>query len=282
MTEEQKRPALKEIPVRDMKGNHDSERQIISLMNSLKDNFDAKLVALRKDIEQKSQEHVANEIKKVQDAMEKLRTESADARKGLAEQVAALVEKIDKFNAVTPDENAKFKAEVQATLDQVQTLTSKFDLTIFVKEIRESFAAKLQQAEQKAKELSEQAEKAQMEMDQLKKVLGEKDLQAQQEIAQLKRSLSMKDVEPHRFPPTTSSPASRPTPATAPLPRIPPTSPPTPVPSYLQRGSPFEERDSSYGNQTDQGQKSVQYCKNCGKTRSRSSARFCIYCGSEF
>jgi len=264
MTEEQKRPALKEIPVRDMKSNHDSERQIISLMNSLKDNFDAKLVALRKDIEQKSQEYVANEIIKVQDAMENLRTESADARKALADQVATLAEKIDKFNAVTPDENAKFKAEVQATLDQVQTLTSKFDLTIFVNDIRESFAAKLQQAEQKAKELSEQAEKVQMEMDQLKKALAEKDLQAKQEIEQLKRS------------------ASRPTPATAPLPRIPPTSPPTSAPSYLQRGPPFEEGDSSYGNQTDLGKKSVQFCKNCGKTRSRSSARFCIYCGSEF
>ncbi|OLS15662.1 MAG: hypothetical protein RBG13Loki_0697 [Promethearchaeota archaeon CR_4] len=273
MTEEEKQPALKEIPVRDMKPHFDSERQIISLMNSLKDNFDAKLIALRKDIELKSREQVANEIIKIQDAIEKLRTESVDARKVLTDQVATIVQKVENFKAVTPEENAQFKEEVQASLDQLNALTSKFDLTVFVNDIRESFSTKLQQAEQKAKELSTEAERARVEMEQLKKALIEKDIQAKQEIEQLKASLAAK---------AESGSTTRPLPTGAPLSRIPPTSSPISTPAYLQRGSSLEEGNPSYSPQSNQNQKSVQYCKNCGKTRARSTARYCIYCGSEF
>ncbi len=272
MAEDEKRPALKEIPVRETKSNFDSERQIISLMNSLKDNFDAKLVALRKDLEQKTHEQVTNEIIKIQDAMEKLKEKNDETRKALSEQVTSLAQKLDQFTAASPDENAKFKEEVQATLDKVQSLTSKFDLTLFVNEIRQSFSSKLEQAEKRAKELSEQAEKRQQEVDQLKKALAEKDVQAKQEVEQLKRNLATRDMDAHR--PPQAAPV-----AAAPLSRIPPTSSPT----YLQRNPPpFNQPEPSYESQGDQGPKTIQYCKNCGKARNRSSARFCIYCGSEF
>jgi uncharacterized phage infection (PIP) family protein YhgE len=220
MAEEEKRPALKEIPVREIKGNFDSERQIISLMNSLKDNFDAKLVALRKDLEQKTHEQVTNEIIKIQDAMEKLQEKNDETRKALSDQVTALAEKLDQFTTASPDENAKFKEEVQATLDKVQSLTSKFDLTLFVNEIRESFSSKLEQAEKRAKELGEQADKNQQEVDQLKKALAEKDLHAKQEVEQLKRNLAAKDTDSRH--PSPATPV-----APAPLSRIPPASSPT-------------------------------------------------------
>ncbi len=276
MAEDEKRPALKEIPVREIKSNFDSERQIISLMNSLKDNFDAKLVALRKDLEQKTHEQVANEIIKIQDAMEKLRSTNDEAQKAISDQVTALAEKLNQFTAASPDENAKFKQEVQVTLEKVQALTSKFDLTLFVNEIRGSFSSKLEQAEFKAKELAEQVEKSQQESDQLKKALAEKELKAKQEIEQLKRDLAAKDSEPRRMQqstPVAAAPLSR----ISPIPSQPSTAP------YLQRNpSPLNGPGNSSEDQTDQGKKPVQYCKNCGKARNRTAARFCIYCGSEF
>ncbi len=278
MAEEEKRPALKEIPVREMKSSYDSERQIISLMNSLKDNFDAKLTALRKDLEQKTREQVTNEIIKIKDEIEKLKvdnkevldklqTDNDEARKAITDQITELSEKLDSLASAPPDENEKFKEEVQATLDKVQALTSKFDLTLFVNEIRESFASKLEQAEKKAKDLADRLEKGQFEVDKLKKDMADKEQQAKQEIEQLKRELATQDTD--------SRPAPASSPAPTPMSRIPPAS----SPSYLQRKpSPISERET----QGEDGKKTVQYCKNCGKTRNRSSARFCIYCGSEF
>ncbi len=267
MAEEEKRPALKEIPVRELKSSYDSERQIISLMNSLKDNFDAKLTALRKDLEQKTREQVANEIVKIQDAMEQLQNKNEESQKAMSDQLASLAEKLDQLATTPPDENEKFKEEVQATLDKVQELTSKFDLTVFVNDIRQTFASKLEQAEKKAKELAERVEKEQQEADQLRKTMADKEQQAKQEIEHLKEELAIKDTESRRVPQSA--------PAPIPLSRIPPTSSQPSTPSYIQRSpSPLSDGEA--------GKKAIIYCKNCGKERNRSSARFCIYCGSEF
>ena len=243
MAEEEKKPVLKEIPLHEIKSNFNYDRQIISLLNTLKDNFEAKLVTFRKELEQQTREQVSNEIIKIKDAIEQLRLQNEEVQKALSNQIITLEEKLNHITIATPENNAKLKEEVQVALAKLQALTSKFDLTLFINDIRELFEEKVILAEKRANDLAEQVKKYQEEAEHLKKALAEKDLLSTQE-----RELPKKEVS---FP-------------------------------YPIKTPPYNDGGMLNENQGDQTPKLVQFCKNCGKARNRTSARFCIYCGSEF
>ncbi len=236
---------------------------------SLKSDIEAKendhaerFASLKSDIDAKESEHAAVDIARIQEEVEAGRTNGELARAALSARIEGLAVKVDAIAAAPAEEAARIKQSVEASLKQVQALVSSFDLPAFVNEIRQLYAEKLSQAEEKLKALAAQLAKVEQENEQLKKALGEKELQ-------LKKS-----------PPPSTAPAPRPdtsqaTPERAPRVRSPraPVQDLQPDPAVIAE-IPLPEHIAR--------RRATAFCVNCGKPRPGLHASYCIFCGTAF
>ncbi|MEX2682920.1 MAG: hypothetical protein Q6373_015125 [Candidatus Sigynarchaeota archaeon] len=103
MAEEQRsKPPLQEIPNRPLRAlgeSADEEGKILSLIKSIKENLDVKLVALRKDIDRQTHDEIFREVSKIQDEIEKLSSSMEDSKVILLAKIAgfgeSVMEKVD-------------------------------------------------------------------------------------------------------------------------------------------------------------------------------------------
>jgi DNA repair exonuclease SbcCD ATPase subunit len=320
---EQLRPPLQEITPKPLKKEHDAEGELITLVNSIKESLDTKILALRKDLDRKVYDQISHEFVRVQDAMEKLRddhdrkaqeqvaadlvklhdlveklqAEGEDTRVTLSAQVASLAEKVEAITATVAapaKEVEQLKHDVQSSIKQVQGIVSKFDLPLFINDIRDAFSVKVTQAEERASQLASQLVAAQQEIEQLRLEFDEKEARALEEIDQLKGKLASKDAEIRRLQqaqaqaqaqihiPAPAIAVSRTAGSPGTLTRIPSTPVPYTGPIY-NLDNPARETEIPYpGPGSDATKKAPTFCINCGTPRGRSAARFCIFCGNEY
>lgn len=294
MSEEDNHPPLQAIPARPLQKSIPDERRVIALVNALKENVEVKQDALRKDLEEKIEEVSASsqsakdemlqENQSLREEMhqenqairEEVREENQVLRSEITASIAQLQERLENTSLPT-DEIEGLKSEVEGNLAQIQSLVSQFDISIFINEIRDAFSAKLKAAEVKIRDLTTQVGKykdAANTIDTLSSQLEEK----QRDIEHLQAELTAKEEEIAQLQATGDSvPVSIPINKTEPVskPSVKRVGPrPSPAPPIAQQNSAQAPEGGA--------EKPVKFCKSCGKPRSRSTARFCIYCGAEY
>ncbi|MBN2152260.1 MAG: hypothetical protein JW839_12490, partial [Candidatus Lokiarchaeota archaeon] len=150
--------------------------KVAGLAESLNEKVDAKLARLKEEVEAKQSDQSSIDIARIQEELEAGRTNGELARAALVARIEGLAVKVDAIASAPAEEVALLKQSVEATLKQVQSLVSSFDLPAFVNEIRQMYSDRLAQAEQKLKAIAEQLARAEEENEQLKKAIGEKEL----------------------------------------------------------------------------------------------------------
>src|SRR5271157_2864004 len=184
MSEEESRPPLREIPARPLRDtNADEERKVISLVNALKENFEVREDGLRQDLEEK----IAEVARTQQAGNDEIRQENDTFRNEISSNLAELDDKIDNLNTPMSEIEA-FKGEIEENMAQIQSVVSKFDLTLFINEIRDAFSTKLQIAEEKIKELTAQVEGSR-DSDETMTVLSARLEDSQQEVERLQQEV---------------------------------------------------------------------------------------------
>ncbi len=322
MAEEFRKPPLQEIPSKPLQRSQDGDADLLNLINSIKESLNVKMLALRKDIDLTVHDRIASEMTNVQGKIQELNESlRADVQGESRQQVSAMLEEIELVQEQLKNKQAglaesneslskgltsisekvegiaaglagmvhasdiePLRREVAANLEKTAALVSKFDLPLFINDIKDAFSAKVLQAETRAKHLASELEVSLEEKSRLEKDLS--DARARLDVAlqekervqkELKETTARLNEELSRFTALMQKKDAELQAVSASLVQEARASP-----ARDAAGSPVPASSPAVAAPADAGNKVARFCYNCGKPRTGASARFCTFCGEHF
>lgn len=139
-------------------GSEALQRDLTSLVRSVKENFDTKLRVFRKAV----QENMETNKHEARAALETAQRDAEAQFHSLAESLERKVSHaLERVDSVDPDalvadvrqEIDVFRADIETKLDTFQQTLGDFDVTIFMNELREAFQAQIRELKKRNEEL---------------------------------------------------------------------------------------------------------------------------------
>nr|MDO8086671.1 hypothetical protein [Candidatus Sigynarchaeum springense] len=326
MAEEQRpRPPLQEIPnraIRALGESADEEGKILSLIKSIKENLDVKLIALRKDIDRKTHDELFREVSKIQDELEKISSNADESKVILLAKIAgfgeSIMEKVDaKIASLKGEIEAKQSnhaavdiARIQEEIEAARTngelaraaLSARIEgLAVKVDAIAAAPAEETARLKELVDTRLKQVQNLVSSFDlpafvnEIRQMYSEKLAQVEENLKVVSAKLAAVEQENDQLKKAIGEKELQlkmySTPPAAPAPRS-DTSQPVPVQAHRDANPrpPAEDKpmdqpavaEIPYTEPVARRKPKVAFCINCGKPRQQSWSQFCIHCGQRF